>query len=79
MGYSGEGKGHTHTIDTTSTNSGAASGNTASSTAFDSGAASGNTANNTTAAASSAHNHGDTGNGSTIQPWVGVYMWKRTA
>lgn len=83
----GGGNGHTHTIGTTSTasegpssnTSGAASGNTASSTAFDSGAASGNTANNTAAAAASAHNHGDTGSGSTIQPWVGVYMWKRTA
>lgn len=83
----GGGKAHSHTIGTISTasegpssnTSGAASGNTASSTAFDSGAASGNTANNTAAAASSAHNHGDTGSGSTIQPWVGVYMWKRTA
>lgn len=83
----GGGGGHTHTIGTTSTasegpssnTSGAASGNTANSTAFDSGAASGDTANNTAAAASSAHNHGDTGSGSTIQPWVGVYMWKRTA
>lgn len=80
-------KGHTHTIGTTSTasegpssnTSGAASGNTADSTAFNSGAASGNTANNTATAATSAHNHGNTGSGSTIQPWVGVYMWKRTA
>lgn len=72
----GSSQGHTHTIGTTSTasegpsnnTSGAASGNTASSTAFDSGAASGNTANNTAAAASSAHNHGNTGDGSTIQP-----------
>lgn len=71
--------GHTHPISTESKNTGAASGNTANSTAFDSGAASGNTANNTAAAAASAHNHGDTGSGSTIQPWVGVYMWKRTA
>lgn len=40
---------------------------------------SGSVSNNTAAAASSAHNHGDTGSGTTIQPWVGVYMWKRTA
>lgn len=45
--FSGSGTTHTHTISTTSTASGAASGNTANSTAFDSGAASGSTANST--------------------------------
>lgn len=40
---------------------------------------SGSVSNNTATAATSAHNHGNTGSGSTIQPWVGVYMWKRTA
>ena len=40
---------------------------------------SGSVSNNTAANASSAHNHGSTGSGSTVQPWVGVYMWKRTA
>ncbi len=75
----GGGQGHTHTIGTTSTNSGApsnntsgaASGNTAASTAFDSGAASGNTANNTAANASAAHEN--------RPPYMAVAMWERTA
>lgn len=69
QGNTGGGKGHTHTIGTTSTASGGPSKTTtADSTAFDSGAASGSTANNTAAAATAAHNHGDTGSGSNIQP-----------
>ena len=72
----GGGQGHTHTIGTTSTNTGAASGSTANSGAFDSGAASGSTAN------SAAFNTGAVGSGSSIDkmpPFKVVAMWERTA
>ena len=49
--------------------SGAASGNTANSAAFNSG----------TAGGSGAHNHGNTGSGSNLPPYLAVYMWKRVA
>lgn len=38
-----------------------------------------NTYDTTATAASKAHNHGNTGNGSSMPPYLTVYMWKRTA
>ena len=66
----GSGSAHTHTIGTTSTNSGGPSTtNTANSAAFNSG----------TAGGGGAHNHGNTGSGSSLPPYLAVYMWKRVA
>ena len=66
----GSGSTHTHTIGTTSTNTGGPSTtNTANSAAFDSG----------TAGGGGAHNHGNTGSGSSLPPYLAVYMWKRVA
>ena len=60
---------HSHTVNFTSTNSGAASGSTANSAAFNSGSAGGG----------KAHSHGDTGSASNLPPYLAVYCWKRTA
>ena len=67
----GGGKGHTHSISTTSTNSGAASGSTANSSAFNTGATGGGTGHTHTMSA--------TGSSSNIPPYFSVYIWKRTA
>jgi hypothetical protein len=37
------------------------------------------TATNQNTGGGQAHNHGNTGSGTTSQPSIGVYMWKRTA
>ena len=69
-GSTGSGSAHTHTIGTTSTNSGGPSTtNTANSAAFNSG----------TAGGGGAHNHGNTGSSSNLPPYLAVYMWKRVA
>ena len=62
-----------------SATTGGNSGSTANSTAFNTGGNSGNTANNTAANASAAHNHGNTGGGSSLPPYLAVYVWQRTA
>lgn len=76
-GNTGGGKGHTHTISTTSTNSGAASGSTADSAAFNTGGNSGNTANST------AFNTSDGGFSNTaisnLPAYQNLYAWRRTA
>lgn len=38
-----------------------------------------NTYDNTAITSNTAHNHGDTGDGSSMPPYLAVYMWKRTA
>ena len=68
-GSSGSDSAHSHTVNFTSTNTGAASGNTANSAAFNSGSAGGG----------KAHSHGDTGSASNLPPYLAVYMWKRVA
>lgn len=42
-------------------------------------AQSGNNVHTGTRGGSEAHNHGDTGSSSTVQPYITCYMWKRTA
>lgn len=59
----GGGKGHTHSISTSSTNTGANSGNTSSV-----GGGTGHT-----------HTMSATGSSSNIPPYLSVYIWKRTA
>ena len=58
---------HTHTVTTTASTSGQATGSTS---------------NNTAANATASHNHSFTGTAATInhlQPYITCYMWKRTA
>lgn len=62
-GSTGGGKGHTHSISTSSTNTGANSGNTSSV-----GGGTGHT-----------HTMSATGSSSNIPPYLSVYIWKRTA
>lgn len=64
----GGGGSHNHGLNTSSANTGAASGSTADSSAFFSGST---TATNNSTGGGSSHNN--------IQPYIGVYMWKRTA
>lgn len=65
---------HTHSVTTTKSTTGQASGSTANSSAFNTGAASGNTDNNTAAKASEGHTHT-----AGMPQNIGVYVWKRTA
>ena len=74
---------HTHTIGTTSTNSGAASGNTANSTAFNTGNNSANHTHNvsgTTGKTTQSGTNSNTGGGTAhniVQPYITCYIWKR--
>lgn len=82
---------HSHSVSTTASTTGKASGSTANSTAFNTGGASGNTANSAafnSGSNSGNHTHsvsgttGSTGSGTafnTVDPYITVYMWRRTA
>ena len=67
-GNTGGGGSHNHGLNTSSATTGAASGSTAKSAAFYSA---NTTATNQNTGGGSSHNN--------IQPYIGVYMWKRTA
>ncbi len=71
--YVGGDEGHTHTISTSSTNTGAASGSTANSTAFNTGSW------GTSSPSGHTHTMSSTGSSSSMPPYLVVYAWKRTA
>lgn len=73
--YSSSDGSHTHTVTTTASTTGAASGNTANSTAFNTGGVSANHTHSVSGNTSSAGT-GDQGN---MPPYKAFYCWKRTA